>query len=706
MLGPVFAREIVGTARKGRSYALRSVYSLALLAVLIASYHKAFGTDLVPRSLSDTQITTFTHELFWHLVLVQGIVVVVLTPALVAGAIAGEVQRKTLGDLLTSDLSAVEIVLGKLAARLIHLGSLLAAGLPILLLTGLLGGLDPRLVLASVAATLSTAFFLGGLAILGSIQTRSVRGAMNFVFTLTLTWLVLPGAIDVVLPHKGELGLRLYEWFGPINAWVAPTSPFALLVDVLRGSIRSSDALSGRIVAMIGLQGLYGALLTALAVADLRPSFRARAGGTRRRPPIATRGPSWLRRTAWRVPCGDDPMLWKELVVPRLPVFYRPLGLSMGLILAGLLAWGTIDFAIPAFQEVWVCGYGPAPAGSARDAFHDYLQIVGTGIALVVALGVASDAAAAIAAEREKDTWISLLATPLTGAEIVRGKMLGAFWGTRHMGVVLGLLGIVGSLAGSLHPLGLVLALFELVAFTGFAAALGIWISLRTSDTMRALTRVMTWLLAVSGGSLLVGLPLLSYRPLALVGCPPALLAASLGSCSEVLGQGVSRGPGWFRETRLSELWLGHGTEMVVASLASVLGYALGAWTLTRSACRGFDAQLDRPPVSAAVVDERSVGRRAARVWIGFMRKARRSGSSGVGSRNRLLHIEFRFGTIRMRRLVPTCRERACSGSSLCVSMQQAASPRAVENPQASSLVMAAPDSVEVDQGQSSAAPS
>ena len=37
-------------------------------------------------------------------------------------------------------------------------------------------------------------------------------------------------------------------------------------------------------------------------------------------------------------------------------------------------------------------------------------------------------------------------------------------------------------------------------------------------------------------------------------------------------------GPGSFWDTMLSELWVGHGTEMVVACLASVLVYALGAW--------------------------------------------------------------------------------------------------------------------------------
>ncbi len=522
MLGPVFERELAITARKVRSYALRSAFGLALLAVLVAGYRDAIGAGFHLRTSSFAQTTQLARALFQNLVLMQGAVVVFLTPALVAGAIAGEVQRKTLGDLLTSDLTAAEIVLGKLVARLLHVGLLVAAGFPILLLIGLLGGLDPWLVLASVAATLSTAFFLGGLSILGSTQARTVRGAMNFVFTLTLTWLILPGAIDVVLPRKGALGLRLFEWLAPVNAWIAPTSPFAFLVEILRGSIRTPGALIGRLLGMVGLQVLYGAILAALTVVGLRPSSRARAGGQRRRRAMKRARPCWIKLPPRGVPCGDDPMLWKELFAPRVPVFYRPLGLSIALVLVGLLAWGTTDFAIPAFRELWASGYGVAASGSARAAFHAYLRIVGTGIALVVALGVASDAAAGITSEREQDTWISLIATPLTGTEIVRAKILGAVWGTRHTAVVMGLLGIVGVLAGSLHPLGLLLALFELAAFIWFDAALGTWISLRTGDTIRALARAIACLLIINGGSLLVTMPLLSFRPLTLVGCPPA----------------------------------------------------------------------------------------------------------------------------------------------------------------------------------------
>src|SRR3954447_10116984 len=138
-LGPVFERELTSTARRGRSYALRSAYGLGLLAVLAASGRNGpstFDTD----ALAGARITL---DLFRNLLLVQGIAIVCLTPALVAGAIAEETGRKTLHELLTSDLSSAEIVLSKLAARLSHVAILAATGFPLLLLTGLLGGLDP-----------------------------------------------------------------------------------------------------------------------------------------------------------------------------------------------------------------------------------------------------------------------------------------------------------------------------------------------------------------------------------------------------------------------------------------------------------------------------------------------------------------------------------------------------------------------------------
>ena len=598
-LGPVFEREQAVAAHRRRFYALRSAYALALLAVIVATgrageYPLEFGTIAGVR---------FAASLFQNLLLAQGVAVVLLTPALVAGAVAQEYQRRTLHELLASDLCSAEIILGKLAARLGYVVVLAATGLPLLLATGLLGGVELPLVLGSLAATLSTAFFLGSLSILASTQTRSVRGAMNLTFTLALSWLILPAAIDVLLPRGGEISRALYVWLGPVNAWVAVTSPFSLWIDATRGAIRGAPALLSRVFWMIALQTIYGALASALAVGCLRPSFRARTG-SRGRKSIGTAGRQGVaggsrtsRESPWRAPCGDDPMIWKELR-PRSSVFSRPSLVAVVLILGGLLVGVTTALATPAFGELLREGYGIAPAGSARVTFHSYLRIIGTGIALVYLLGVASDAAASLTSERENETWISLITTPLSGTEIIRAKLLGAIWEIRHTAVVLTALWFLGVLVGSVHPLGLVAALIELAAFTWFTAALGMWISLRARHTMQAMARVMGSLLLLGGGSLLITLPILSLRPLALTPCGPLLLALVLASHGDLQGKPAPGSFGPCPDSVLGAIWVGRGPEMVLTCLVSVLGAMLGAWALTRSACRGFDACLDRPTLT------------------------------------------------------------------------------------------------------------
>src|SRR5262249_52133887 len=69
-------------------------------------------------------------------------------------------------------------------------------------------------------------------------------------------------------------------------------------------------------------------------------------------------------------------------------------------------------------------------------------------------LWVSSVAACSLAGERDKNTWSSLLSTPLTGVEIIRGKVIGAFWSVRSLLAVWLALVMVGLLLGAVHPLG------------------------------------------------------------------------------------------------------------------------------------------------------------------------------------------------------------------------------------------------------------
>jgi hypothetical protein len=96
---------------------------------------------------------------------------------MVAGTIAEEKDRKTIEYLLVTDLRNREIVLGKLAARLLHLFAHIAVGLPVLGLIRLLGGVSAEQVGALFAVTASTLLSSAGLSMLVSVHARRAREA-------------------------------------------------------------------------------------------------------------------------------------------------------------------------------------------------------------------------------------------------------------------------------------------------------------------------------------------------------------------------------------------------------------------------------------------------------------------------------------------------------------------------------------------------
>ena len=188
LLGPVFNAELMTTARRARYYIVRFLYGGIILFTIYTTYESNSYYYRATGEMQLSQMAGFGVSMFTSFAILQLVVVILLTPALVAGTIADERQRKTLHYLLTSQLSGGEIVLGKLAARLIHVVVLVALGLPAVCLLGLFGGIDYKLLFMCYGGTLTTIFFLAGMSILVSVGSRRPREAISLVYVLTLFW--------------------------------------------------------------------------------------------------------------------------------------------------------------------------------------------------------------------------------------------------------------------------------------------------------------------------------------------------------------------------------------------------------------------------------------------------------------------------------------------------------------------------------------
>ncbi len=270
LMGPIFRAELLRTARRGRYYILRFVYGVILLLLFWSGYE---GTFHGARSATIAQVATFALQTFLIFAIVQLLTALVLIPPLFGGAIADEKQRKTLHYLMASQLSGGEIVLDKVLGRLPHLAIMLAMGLPIVSILGLIGGVPPEYVALTFTGTASTCVFAIALTVLVSTLARRVRQAVLTAYLLLLAWLLVPMFLDLFGSRMYSLA---YQWIRPANTWLVAMNPFALMLIVpMRGGLSSS--LSSVITDfewMVGLQFGAAALFLFLAVWRLRPVFR------------------------------------------------------------------------------------------------------------------------------------------------------------------------------------------------------------------------------------------------------------------------------------------------------------------------------------------------------------------------------------------------------------------------------------------------
>ena len=79
----------------------------------------------------------------------QLMAVLSIGPALAAGTIAQERERRTMEYLYTTPLSNLEIVIGKLGGRVLQILYLVLSGVPVLALAMLLGGIAPRAIVVA-----------------------------------------------------------------------------------------------------------------------------------------------------------------------------------------------------------------------------------------------------------------------------------------------------------------------------------------------------------------------------------------------------------------------------------------------------------------------------------------------------------------------------------------------------------------------------
>lgn len=187
-LTPMLGKEMRSRTRGWRSPVLLSLY-LGLLSAGIVTF--------LWLNLDRNNVILPATGLNLYGIFVSGLVMLLsfISPALAAGAISGERERRTYDLLLVTKASLAGIVLGKWLASLAYLLFLVLATLPLLAVVFLFGGVPLADLAMVLAVCLVTGLGYGALGLLLSAISRRSQAAT--VVSLVLVFALLFGTLVV-----------------------------------------------------------------------------------------------------------------------------------------------------------------------------------------------------------------------------------------------------------------------------------------------------------------------------------------------------------------------------------------------------------------------------------------------------------------------------------------------------------------------------
>ncbi|MFN8188848.1 MAG: ABC transporter permease [Nocardioidaceae bacterium] len=332
-LRAVVTRELRWRMRGRRAFVVATVFVL-LLGLLVFGIQQlasaTFGVSsqwilsdpmdgtqiLAPEvtsGLTGTGASLVGASVYGALLVMLTILVMIVAPALASGVISSEREKQTLELLVTTPISSLGLVVGKLVASLAYVLLLLVASVPLMTIAYVFGGVGPEDVLRAYVVVLAVAFGLGALglflsALIGRTQLALVVAYIVILLLTVLTFAVHGWMYLSSVDDNGRFGVVSEERHAPEPLlWLNPAVADA---DVLCSALPESRVFCAYTSAVIGrdvneptpprdalwpkvVAGLvaFGVALTLLTTQLISPSRGIRAGRRRRRVSAASAPP-------------------------------------------------------------------------------------------------------------------------------------------------------------------------------------------------------------------------------------------------------------------------------------------------------------------------------------------------------------------------------------------------------------------------------
>ena len=420
--GPIFGKELRSTARRKRSYFLRVGYLGFLLLFLVMVWstfsYPGYGGGVAWRQQRQAELgLAFFIAFSLFCVGAMGLI----GPVLTATAVNSERLHRTLHVLLMTPINNWQIITSKLLSRMLIALTLIGLSLPVLALVRLLGGVELTqmfgvICLACVAALTGASIGL----LFSTLLKRGYAVILLSYGVMGFLYVFLPMVAGFILSEMNGISSRFMgQLFSTFN-------PFLCASLLMQGTSIQYAAWEWCVVVHV----IFSSLLVVLSAVLLRRiSRRENEGAPVVLPPLPVAAVEKLavddvvlsavvpsspdRETASGTRnVSDNPVLWRELRQPLMSRNWQRIATTVTCIGLLLITYGMFASLPNALKD--------------PDLQIGYSWVFNVLIMLIACV----ISATAIAHEKEGDTWMLLLTTPLSGREIISAKFIGV---TRRM---------------------------------------------------------------------------------------------------------------------------------------------------------------------------------------------------------------------------------------------------------------------------------
>lgn len=407
---PICLRIVKGGSTRLRQQWIRAGFLGALILLMLMMLLVNFNTSATSlRSLATTGSMIFTF-----VSVLQVLLVCLLTPIFMAGAIAHEANPRTWEILLSTPLNSLQIVLGNLFGRLFFILCLLVASLPLFMVLRFFGGVPGEAIIGSFLISATTALLVASIAVMLSVTRAGGRRAVFVFYACVIAFLFATYALDQLFrtPIPGGDGATWTTIMTPLNPFLALEVLLASNTYVPRTGEEFGWLtrlwLARPVATFCWLCLLLSTGLIVFSTICVRLFSRNGRGDSLFRS-LLGRGPRSTSERAPR-PIGRNAIAWREL--------HRDAGNLAGLIGRwAFLGVSTIGMIV----LLWLHHDGGLDIPSLRTAIA-FLLFAEISIVMLTAINLS---ATTVSREREDGTLDIILTTPIQPGPYLAGKLRG-----------------------------------------------------------------------------------------------------------------------------------------------------------------------------------------------------------------------------------------------------------------------------------------